>query len=47
MPGVLGAALSCVLAVVATKQNYGDGLVDIFSYVFHLGHVKLEMTSLF
>ena len=25
MPGVIGSALSCILAVVATTQNYGDG----------------------
>ena len=25
MPGVLGSALSCVLAAVAVSQNYGDG----------------------
>jgi len=30
MPGVLGAALSCVMAVVATKQNYGDGLYTVY-----------------
>jgi len=30
MPGVIGSALSCILAVVATTQNYGDGLYKVY-----------------
>jgi len=45
MPGVLGAALSCVLAVVATKQNYGDGLYTVYPALNPLKEVNGTMVE--